>query len=111
MACAGKRETWARAGLGLERYAQTFQDAEISTEVLPDLTETDLRELGLPLGPRKIVLKAIQGLAGAQATAALPDQGPGKAGMSAAPISPEADRRQLTVVFADLVGSTALSSK
>ena len=52
---------WLR-GLGLERYTQAFQDAEVTTEVLPELTEVDLRELGLPLGPRKTVLKAIQAL-------------------------------------------------
>ena len=52
---------WLRS-LGLERYAQAFQDAEVTPEVLPELTEADLRELGLPLGPRKMVLKAIQAL-------------------------------------------------
>ena len=40
-------------GLGLERYAQAFRDAEITPEVLPELTDADLRELGLPLGPRR----------------------------------------------------------
>jgi len=58
---------WLR-DLRLERYAQVFRDAEISAEVLPDLTESDLRDLGLPLEPRKIVLKAIQALAGQQPT-------------------------------------------
>ena len=101
---------WLR-DLGLERYVQVFRDAEISAEVLPDLTEADVRELGLPLGPRKIVLKAIQALAGQQPPAALPEEGSGKAGVSAAEIPTEADRRQLTVMFADLVGSTALSSR
>lgn len=102
---------WLRE-LGLERYLQVFQDAEITTEVLPDLTDADLRELGLPLGPRKVVLKAIQALAGPRTTAASPNEGPGtKAAISADPVPIEADRRQLTVVFADLVGSTALSSR
>ena len=53
---------WLR-GLGLERYAQAFRDAEVTPEILPELTEADLRELGLPLGPRKAVLKAIRDLA------------------------------------------------
>ena len=101
---------WLR-DLRLERYAQVFRDAEVSAEVLPDLTESDLRDLGLPLGPRKIVLKAIQALAGQQPTAALREEGSEKAGMSAVAIPTEADRRQLTVMFADLVGSTALSSR
>ena len=52
---------WLRS-LGLERYAQAFQDAEVTPDVLPELTEADLRELGLPLGPRKVVLQAIQAL-------------------------------------------------
>ena len=43
---------WLR-DLGLERYAQAFLDAEVTPETLPELTDADLRELGLPLGPRK----------------------------------------------------------
>jgi class 3 adenylate cyclase len=101
---------WLR-DLGLERYSQVFRDAEISAEVLPDLTESDLRDLGLPLGARKIVLKAIQALAGQQPATAFREEGSEKTGMSAVAIPTEADRRQLTVMFADLVGSTALSSR
>jgi hypothetical protein len=100
---------WLR-GLGLERYTQAFQDAEVTTEVLPELTETDLRELGLPLGPRRIVLKAIQAPAGLPTTV-LPEAAREEAPPKAAPISVEAERRQLTVMFVDLVGSTALSSQ
>src|SRR5262249_13863651 len=59
----------ARSGTGA--YAQAFLDAEVTPEALPELTEADLRELGLPLGPRKIVLKAIQDLA-VPPTAVLP---------------------------------------
>jgi len=100
---------WLRS-LGLERYAHAFRDAEVSTEVLPELTETDLRELGLPLGPRKIVLKAIQVLADAPTT--VRSEGTrDEPGPKAASISVEAERRQLTVMFVDLVGSTALSSR
>ncbi|MBV9976874.1 MAG: AAA family ATPase [Hyphomicrobiales bacterium] len=95
------------SGLGLERYIQAFQDAEVTTEVLPELTEADLRDLGLPLGPRKIVLKAIQAPAGTLTTVVLPKQ---EVGLQAAPTT-EAERRQLTVMFVDLVGSTALSSR
>lgn len=94
-------------GLGLERYSQAFQDAEVTPEVLPELTEDDLRELGLPLGPRKAVLKAIHALA--------PSSGPvpmeaASAGQPKLALPSEADRRQLTVMFVDLVGSTALAS-
>ncbi len=101
---------WLR-DLGLERYAQAFLDAEVTPEALPELAEADLRELGLPLGPRKIVLKAIQAMAGPATTALLPEAAREEAGSRAAPISVEADRRQLTVMFVDLVGSTALSSR
>ena len=52
---------WLR-GLGLEQYVRAFRDAEVTAEILPELTEADLRELGLPLGPRKTVLKAIRDL-------------------------------------------------
>ena len=97
---------WLR-GLGLERYTQAFQDAEVTTEVLPELTEVDLRELRLPLGPRKTVLKAIQALAGPPTTVPLPEAA--REGSKAATV--EAERRQLTVMFVDLVGSTALSSR
>ena len=49
---------WLR-GLKLERYVQVFLDAEIDADVLPHLTEADLRELNIPLGPRKKLLSAI----------------------------------------------------
>ena len=49
---------WLRS-LGLERYEETFRDNEIDWEVLPELNEADLERLGLPLGPRKKLLKAI----------------------------------------------------
>jgi hypothetical protein len=45
--------------LGLERYEPAFRESEITTAVLPELTEADLKELGLPLGPRKLLLRAI----------------------------------------------------
>ena len=50
-------------GLGLERYAQTFRDHEVDLEVLGELAEGDLEKLGIPLGHRKKLLKAIARLA------------------------------------------------
>ena len=99
---------WLRE-LGLERYAPAFLDAEITPEALPELTDADLRELGLPLGPRKVLLKAIRALAG-------PPPPPvgikEEAAPWRAPTAPsQAERRQLTVMFVDLVGSTALSTR
>jgi predicted ATPase/class 3 adenylate cyclase len=95
-------------GLGLERYTQAFQDAEVTPEVLPELTEADLRELGLPLGPRKMVLKAIQALGPSAAPGPVDVRLP--AGQTRPATPSEAERRQLTVMFVDLVGSTALAS-
>ena len=89
--------------LGLERYAPAFLDAEVTPEALTELTDADLRELGLPLGPRKLVLKAIRGLAVPPA----PDTAPAEL----APVPSEAERRQLTVMFVDLVGSTGLAAR
>src|SRR3712207_2046358 len=90
---------WLR-DLGLPQYASAFRDADIDAEVLPDLTEADLEELGIPLGHRKRLIEAIAELGAPPPAAA--------AGPAASP--PEgAERRQITVLFCDLVGSTALS--
>ncbi|HET6840394.1 MAG TPA: adenylate/guanylate cyclase domain-containing protein, partial [Candidatus Angelobacter sp.] len=99
---------WLR-DLKLERYAQAFRDAEVTPEVLPELTDADLRELGLPLGPRRALLKAIRGLASVPAPSAAARGARAGAGPSVAMPS-EAERRQLTVMFVDLVGSTVLAS-
>lgn len=101
--------TWLRA-LGLEHYAQAFLDAELTPEALPELTDADLRELGLPLGPRKIVLRAIRDLPDLPGPKAEADTQPRPASAIAS-FPPEAERRQLTVMFVDLIGSTALSGR
>jgi SAM domain (Sterile alpha motif) len=72
---------WLRK-LGLERYEPVFRDNEIDSEVLAELTEGDLESLGLPLGPRKKLLKAIAGLS-AKTTAV-----PMEAALSPTPVSP-----------------------
>jgi class 3 adenylate cyclase/tetratricopeptide (TPR) repeat protein len=93
---------WLR-GLGLERYAPAFCDNDIDGEVLRRLTAEDLRELGVAsIGHRRRLLDAI-GLLGA------PEAPPALA--PAAAVSSEAERRQLTVMFCDLVGSTPLSGR
>ena len=61
---------WLR-GLGLGQYETTFRESEIDAEVLPDLTDGDLSQLGVPLGHRKRLLKAIAAL-GTTETAAKP---------------------------------------
>ena len=93
---------WLR-GLGLERYEPAFRENEIDIEVLPELTESDLSALGLPIGPRRKLLKAIAALRG-PLPGPPPQAGEGR-------VEAEAERRQLTVMFCDLVGSTALSAR
>jgi class 3 adenylate cyclase/ABC-type transport system involved in cytochrome c biogenesis ATPase subunit len=92
---------WLR-GLSLERYAEAFRDNAIELEVLPELTEADLEKIGVLLGHRKIMLKAIAAL-GPQAPQPLPEPTPA--------VPAGAERRQLTVMFCDLVGSTPLSAR
>jgi hypothetical protein len=96
--------------VGLERYAQAFLDNDIRADVLPDLTETDLEKLGVSLGDRKRFLKAIAALQIVSSTASpRSDQVAGSAPRAFA--APEAERRQLTVLFCDIVGSTELSAR
>ena len=102
---------WLRS-LGLGKYEAVFRENEIDETVLPSLTAEDLKELGVAaLGHRRKLLDAI---------AALRTDASGKApsadvatASSAPSVSPEdrAERRQVTVMFSDLVGSTALSAR
>src|SRR5262249_25516787 len=93
--------TWLQ-GLGLERYVPAFRDNEIDWEVLPKLTSEDLREIGVAaIGHRRKLLDAIAALGAMVPTAAV----------TVAPVRAEAERRQLSVMFCDLVGSTELSSR
>jgi len=84
--------------LGLDQYAEVFSEQQIDMEVLSDLTEADFEKLGIPLGPRKKLLKAIATL---QPFSSVNHSTPLEASV--------AERRQLTVMFCDLVGSTALA--
>src|SRR4051812_46085938 len=97
---------WLR-NFGLERYEPVFRDNAIDADVLPELTDEHLKELGLPLGHRLKLLKAIAVLRQGPAlpAAVVPSAEPPGARNTA-----QAERRQLTVMFADLVGSTALSA-
>src|SRR3712207_6207202 len=97
---------WLRS-LGLERYAAALHDAEVTPGVLAELTDAVLRELGLPLGPRKILLKAVRERSGA----AEHDAASSPVAVPAIASGATAERRQLTVMFVDLVGSTALASR
>jgi predicted ATPase/class 3 adenylate cyclase len=88
---------WLNA-LGLGQYAERFAANDIDVGVLRDLTEADLEKIGVSLGHRKIMLRAIGELDDV-------------AGATEPVRRNEAERRQLTVMFADLIGSTAMSTR
>src|SRR5215470_445298 len=93
------------AGLGLGEYAQRFAENGIDFSALGHLSDQDLKDLGVLLGHRRRLQAAI---------AELPGAAPAPPKTAAAPMTkPEdaAERRQLTVMFCDLVGSTALSAR
>src|SRR5438105_4287877 len=95
---------WLRT-LGLAQYAPVFQQNDIDGKLLASLTADDLKEHGVAsIGHRRRLLEAIAALRGPPAAAAeLPARAPS--------VGPEAERRQITVMFCDLVGSTALSGR
>jgi class 3 adenylate cyclase/predicted ATPase len=91
--------------LGMSEYAQRFAENDIDIAVLPHLTDQHLKDLGVSLGHRLKMLHAVAQLAGAGRTTPQP-----------APVTEQksqdtAERRQVTVMFSDLVGSTALSAR
>jgi class 3 adenylate cyclase len=91
--------------LGLSEYAQCFVENGIGVAALPYLTDQDLKEIGVLLGHRRLMLAAISELA----SAAVPVTSQPTASRAEPPDT--AERRQLTVMFCDLVGSTALSAR
>jgi class 3 adenylate cyclase/tetratricopeptide (TPR) repeat protein len=91
---------WLRS-LGLGQYETAFRDNGVEVDVLPDLDDGDLEKLGVLLGHRKRLRKAIANLGAAPAPAA----------PAPAAATESAERRHLTVMFCDLVGSTGISAK
>ena len=90
--------------LGLGQYAQVFAENDVDFEVLPRLTDDNLKELGLTLGHRVKLKAAIEALSPDE-----PSTQPTSAPARETKLEPpEAERRQLTVMFCDLVGSTTL---
>jgi hypothetical protein len=91
--------------LGMSEYVERFAQERIEIDVLPELTDQDLERLSIPLGHRRRMLRAIRELAGP----------PPESSQTAATTEPtrrdDAERRQVTVMFSDLVGSTALSTR
>ena len=100
--------SWLRS-LGLERYETAFRENEIDETVLPSLTHETLRELGVTaVGHR---LKLLDAIAALRTDAATKPPSGDKSNAPAAPTEDRAERRQVTVIFSDLVGSTALSAR
>src|SRR5277367_3628998 len=96
---------WLRS-LGLGHYETTFRDNAIGMDILTELTENDLAQFGVLFGDRKRLLKAIASLGSTEAAPKPP--------IAIVPTEPKpdaAERRQLTVMFCDLVGSTAISAR
>jgi class 3 adenylate cyclase/predicted ATPase len=90
--------------LGMSEYTQSFTEHRIDVSVLRYLTDQDLKDIGIPLGHRRKILAAIGALTGtARATP--------KFAAGREPGADAAERRQITVMFSDLVGSTALSTR
>ena len=90
--------------LGLGQYAQRFTENEIDVSILRHLTDQDLKDMGVPLGHRRKILAAISEAVGTTA--------PAEPAAEFASTPPDtAERRQVTVMFSDLVGSTALSAR
>jgi class 3 adenylate cyclase len=90
--------------LNLGHYAQRFAENDIDVSVLRHLTDGDLEKIGVSLGHRRKILAAIAELRGASPSKQEPPDG-------MEPKPQEAERRQVTVMFSDLVGSTALSAR
>jgi hypothetical protein len=99
---------WLRS-LGLEEYEVAFRDNKIDERVLPSLTAEDLKEIGVgPVGHRRTLLTGRRRYASGRRLAGR--IGPQSGAPSASP-EDRAERRQVTVMFSDLVGSTALSAR
>jgi SAM domain (Sterile alpha motif) len=98
------------SGLGLEQYAPAFRDNDVDGDVLPELTADDLISIGVTsVGHRRKLLAAIAALGTEPSTVA---QSAASATFArTSPPTIDAERRQLTVMFCDLVGSTALSTR
>jgi class 3 adenylate cyclase/predicted ATPase len=95
--------TWLD-GLGLAQYATVFAENAIDLDILRDVTEADLKRLGVPIGHRKRIFRAVAALSGKSLA-------PRASAPAAAAPRPDGERRHLTVLFCDLVGSTALAVK
>src|SRR5215469_14595725 len=102
--------SWLSA-LGLGCYAAAFAENDVTMEVLPHLSSNDLKELGIPsVGHRRLLLTAIAALRHGRAEEAVPETSSSSSSATASLAGmDEGERRQLTVMFCDIVDSTALA--
>ena len=96
--------------LGMSEYAERFAESDIDVEVLSELTDKDFDRLGVSIGHRRKMIRAIREF-GASPIAAVTEHPASAATAPQAPPRGTAERRQVTVTFSDLVGSTALSAR
>jgi class 3 adenylate cyclase len=96
--------------LGMSEYAQRFAENDIDIDVLGELTDQDFDRLGVSLGHRRRMLRAIRELCASQIATATERQATAPTA-SESPSKDTAERRQVTLMFSDLVGSTALSAR
>ncbi len=98
-------EEWLRS-IGCGSYIEAFRENDVTADLLGEISGDDLKELGLTLGDRKRFLRAVADLSDTSVQdPAVPDQSPESLRHA------HAERRRLTVMFVDLIGSTALSSR
>jgi SAM domain (Sterile alpha motif) len=96
--------------LGMSEYTQRFAENDIDVEVLSELTDKDFDRLGVSIGHRRKMMRAIRELAASPVSAEAQRPASATTDTQAAPRD-TAERRQVTVMFSDLVGSTALSAR
>ena len=96
--------------LGMSEYAQRFAENDIDVEVLSELTDKDFDRLGVSIGHRRKIMRAIREFA-ASPVLAVTESPASAATVTQATPSDTAERRQVTVMFSDLVGSTAMSAR
>ena len=103
---------WLRS-LGLDKYETAFREHAIDMDVLAELTDGELAQIGVPLGDRKRLLKAIASLSKTEPSPSLKEAAPPAQANPLAPLGAgrDAERRPITVMFCDLLGSTALASR
>ena len=101
---------WLR-NLGLSQYESAFIENAIDIDVLPELSEHDLEKLGIPLGHRKRLVRGIKEMAPGGSSSKPVTSERGQVATTDLPPTGTAERRHLTVMICDLVGSTALSAR